>query len=591
MSDSVPTIDIRPDHWAIVRDILAHHVPDREVWAFGSRATWTAKDYSDLDLVILGDQPLPPDIRAALGEDFAESDLPYKVDLVEWVGLGDGFKEIIRRDRVVVRAKPPAAVGEGGSPPIGAQGARAAVINGQATAEDDLRGTYGDGWLMEEWHYRTVEELAAPTKSALATGPFGSAIGSKTFRDIGVPVIRGGNLSAETGVRLIDDGLVFVDKDVADQFSRSVAKQGDLIFTCWGTTDQVGFIDNRSRYERYIVSNKQMKFTPDLTKIQPLFAYYFFCSPEGKSQMADKAIGSSVPGFNLTGLKSIIVPVPSLAIQQEIVSLLGSLDDKIELNRRMNETLEALARAIFKDWFVDFGPTRAKMEGRAPYLAPDIWSLFPDRLDDEGKPEGWKEEPLTHFFEIIGGGTPKTSEPAYWGGAIPWFSVVDTPAGSDTFVFNTEKYISDDGLKNSSARLLDLGDTIISARGTVGNLAMAGQPMAFNQSCYGLTRTNGYGQCFVFLAAKHMVSKLQSLAHGSVFSTITRQTFESILLPSPGSAIAEKFELASSALFDRIRGNVAESNSLAATRDFLLPKLMSGEVRIKDAEKLVGEAV
>lgn len=282
------------------------------------------------------------------------------------------------------------------------------------------------------------------------------------------------------------------------------------------------------------------------------------------------------------------------------MSVLGALDDKIELNRRMNETLEAMARAIFKDWFVDFGPTRAKMAmrgedpqkenvARAPYLAPDIRSLFPDRLDDDGKPEGWDEAPLTHFFEIIGGGTPKTSEGGYWGGQIPWFSVADTPSGSDTFVFETEKTITESGLENSSARLLDPGQTIISARGTIGNLAMAGKPMAFNQSCYGLVGANGYGNCFVFLAAKHMVSKLKSVAHGSVFSTITRQTFESVHLPAPGSLLAEQFELATSIFFDRIGVNVTESRTLAATRDLLLPKLMSGEIRVRDAEKLVGD--
>lgn len=333
-----------------------------------------------------------------------------------------------------------------------------------------------------------------------------------------------------------------------------------------------------ARYLRYIIGGR--RFTEYVLAVQT---------------------GTAVPHISGGQIKAFEFFLPSIQTQEAIASVLGALDDKIELNRRMNETLEAMARAIFKDWFVDFGPTRAKiaMRGedpqkdkvaRTPYLAPDIWSLFPDRLDDDGKPEGWNWAPLTQFFEIVGGGTPKTSEPAYWGGHIPWFSVVDTPLGSDTFVFDTEKNISDSGLENSSARLLDLGDTIISARGTVGNLAMAGRPMAFNQSCYGLKGTKGYGPCFVFLSAKHMVTKLQSLAHGSVFSTITRQTFESVHLPAPGSKIANQFELATSVLFERIRGNVAESRTLAATRDFLLPKLMSGEVRVRDAEKLVGEA-
>jgi type I restriction enzyme S subunit len=168
------------------------------------------------------------------------------------------------------------------------------------------------------------------------------------------------------------------------------------------------------------------------------------------------------------------------------------------------------------------------MEGSAPYLAPEIWSLFPDRVDDEGKPQGWQERPLTAFFSIVGGGTPKTSIDEYWGGSIPWFSVVDTPPPGSVFVVATAATITQKGLDASSARLVPEDTTIISARGTVGNLAMAARPMTFNQSCYGLRQQCDVGDCFVFLAAQNMVSRLQSMAHGSVFSTITRQTFDAL---------------------------------------------------------------
>jgi len=328
---------------------------------------------------------------------------------------------------------------------------------------------------------------------------------------------------------------------------------------------------------------------PDPEKLDPRFLRYVLVSPETQSRLLSWAgAGGTRNALTKAMIESLEVLAPKdVGEQRTIAHILGTLDDRIEANRRMNETLEAMARAIFKDWFVDFGPTRAKMEGRVPYLAPDIWSLFPDRLDDEGNPEGWSKVPLTQFFEIVGGGTPKTSEPSYWDGNIPWFSVVDTPAGSDIFVFETEKKITDHGLQNSSARLLDAGHTIISARGTVGKLAMAGRHMAFNQSCYGLKGANGYGPCFVFTVAQHMVSKLQSLAHGSVFSTITRQTFDSVHLPAPGILIAEQFESTASAFFERIRANVAESRTLAATRDLLLPKLMSGEVQVSEASAAV----
>lgn len=274
--------------------------------------------------------------------------------------------------------------------------------------------------------------------------------------------------------------------------------------------------------------------------------------------------------------------LPPLPEQRAIAAILGAQDDKIELNRKMNATLEAIARALFRDWFVDFGPTRAKMEGREPYLSPDLWSLFPDRLDDEGKPEGWEEKPLTEFFLIIGGGTPKTSNAEFWVGPIPWFSVTDTPPNGSVFVTDTEKTITEAGLNGSSARLVPKGTTIISARGTVGNLAVAGRDMTFNQSCYGLRGAGPVGEYATYLIAQNMVSQLQAMAHGSVFSTITRQTFESLSLAMPTDGVLRAFEDAASPLFAKILSNVLESRILSQTRDLLLPRLMSGELRVAD---------
>jgi len=239
---------------------------------------------------------------------------------------------------------------------------------------------------------------------------------------------------------------------------------------------------------------------------------------------------------------------------------------------------------------VDFGPTRAKAEGQAPYLAPEIWGLFPADLDDEDKPVGWDIRPLKDFFSIIGGGTPKTSVETYWRGEIPWFSVVDTPPKGSVFVIETEKSITKRGLQESSARLIPEGTTIISVRGTVGNLAMAAQEMTFNQSCYALRCNDKIGDCFVYLAAQNMIDQLKSMAHGSVFSTITRQTFEAVSLPMPTRPALQAFENLATSLFLRIKSNVAESYTLVATRDLLLPKLMSGEIRLCDAERAV-EAV
>ncbi len=323
---------------------------------------------------------------------------------------------------------------------------------------------------------------------------------------------------------------------------------------------------------------------PDPAMVLPKFLFWKLQDEYHSGRMAPFHVQhTGVARFQYTQFAtSHEFSLPSLKNQLAIAFLLTVLDDKIELNRRMNETLEAQARALFRDWFVDFGPVKAKMAGDTPYLAPDLWSLFPNRLDDGGVPEGWKFSPLTEHFEIIGGGTPKTSTADYWNGPIPWFSVVDTPSACDVFVFRTEKTITQEGVENSSARIVRAGTTIISARGTVGNRAMAAQDLTFNQSCYALQGLNGASDEFVYLAAGHMVDRLKSMAHGSVFSTITRKTFEGLSLAQPDVALHEAFRTLVSPLFCKIRANVAESHTLAQTRDLLVPKLMSGEIRVAE---------
>jgi type I restriction enzyme, S subunit len=192
------------------------------------------------------------------------------------------------------------------------------------------------------------------------------------------------------------------------------------------------------------------------------------------------------PYLSLRDQLRLHVTLPEPEHQRWVARFLAALDDKIELNRRMNETLESLARAIFKSWFVDFNPVRAKAEGRKPFGMDDATAaLFPDRFSPNSLPEGWSEQPLlSGFVDLIGGGTPKTSVPKYWDGNIPWFSVVDSPSPSDMLVVDTEKKITALALEHSATCLLDKGTTIITARGTVGKIALVGVPMAMNQSCY-----------------------------------------------------------------------------------------------------------
>jgi type I restriction enzyme S subunit len=323
----------------------------------------------------------------------------------------------------------------------------------------------------------------------------------------------------------------------------------------------------------------------------PKYVYYFFRSIA--ATLRDLDVGSANPTLNRNHVHPIETRWAPIAEQKAIAHILGTLDDKIELNRKTNETLEAMAKALFKSWFVDFDPVRAKAEGRSTGLPAEISDLFPDSFEDSelGEiPRGWQCCSFTKLVDVISGGTPKTSIDEYWNGSIPWFSVVDAPPGSSCWVIQTEKRITPEGLANCSSKLLPTGTTIISARGTVGKVCLAGRDMAMNQSCYGLRSKAENGEFFCFYLTKSLVEILEARAHGSVFSTITRGTLDGVATISPSLEAIQSFNRSTGALLGKIKANLEENRILGNQRDALLPKLICGELRIPDAEKILEEA-
>src|SRR6218665_372642 len=543
-------LDVRADHLELVQRILQQHVPDAEVWAFGSRAKWLARDSSDLDLCIRAAAALSFEQMGLFREAFEESNLPYKLDVVDWTMASAAFREIIERDRVVVwegRSSTKGAAGEWGELPFSE-----AVLLNPVTP------------LVKGVIYPFVE------MSAIAAGR----------RDVKCSEYR--NFSG--------GGSRFQDRDTLMARITPCLENGKLARFQAPEGEPIG----HGSTEFIVIRGK-----PNVTDND--YAYYLAISPEVRkfaiSQMTGTSGRQRVP---TDALGKISVLLPPLTEQKAIAHILGTLDDKIALNRRMTATLEAIAQALFKSWFVDFDPVRAKAEGRwqhgqsLPGLPADLYHLFPEPLvaSELGEiPEGWAIGSFSEAVEIIGGGTPKTSVSEYWGGDIPWFSVVDTPPSSDVFVVQTEKSITRSGLNGSSAQMIAKGTTIISARGTVGNLGIAGRDMTFNQSCYALRGKNGSGDYFVFLSAQCMVEQLKVMAHGSVFSTITRQTFDAVRFVLPPEPVLQQFERTATSVFDAIFGNGNDSRSLARLRDTLLPKLISGELRIQDAKRIAGAAV
>ncbi len=471
------------------------------------------------------------------------------------------------------------------------------------------------------WPEVFIETLKADSKNAIAMGPFGSRIKVENFVETGIPVIKGGNL---TGDFIVEDKFDFLTKVKADELQASNAFRRDIVITHRGTIGQVGIIPDNSKYERYVVSQSQLKITLNGKKVNPFFVYYFLRSPIGQHRLLLNASQVGVPAIARasSSVKKILMPLPKREIQDEIVEMMLAIDDKIELNRQINQTLEQIAQAMFKSWFVDFEPVKAKIEARAQGRNPEqtamsaisgktdteidqlpqeqheqlaaTAALFPDEMVDSELgliPKGWEVKSLSHMIELIGGGTPKRSKQEYWGGDIPWFSVKDSPVEGDVYVIDTEEKITEIGLNNSSTKLLPEGVTIISARGTVGRLALVGCEMAMNQSCYGVKGKDEIGPVFNYFNLKQAISTLKRQVHGAVFDTITTKTFETVITVRPCRDSVQRFEEFTVALFRVIKNNLVEINSLVDCRDLILPKLLSGEITVGDTQIEIKGAV
>ena len=301
--------------------------------------------------------------------------------------------------------------------------------------------------------------------------------------------------------------------------------------------------------------------------------------------------GSPIPSTTRAAVAMLEVDVPPLAEQRAIAHILGTLDDKIELNRRMSETLEEMARAFFKSWFVDFDPVRAKAAGRDTGLPAELAGLFPDRLVESelGEiPDGWEAKPIGELAEVVGGSTPRTDRPEYWeGGVHHWVTPKDLSGLSMPVVLDSERRITDAGLAQISSGLLPQGTVLLSSRAPIGYLAIAEVPVAVNQGFIAMKPRAGVSNLFLLRWTSAAHEEILSHANGSTFLEISKSSFRPIRVITPAAHAMHAFDRLSHPMYLRVVTMQRESGTLAGLRDALLPKLISGEVRVHDAEQSI----
>lgn len=441
-----------------------------------------------------------------------------------------------------------------------------------------------------------LEEVALNGATGLVDGPFGSSLPATAYVEHGVPVIRGSNLS-KGEVRFKNEGFVFVSDSTADKLGRSICVAQDIIFTKKGTLGQVGIVPERP-YSRYLLSSNQMRLRVDKAKANPDYVYYVLSTQEAIERVIKGSEHTGVPKINLAYIREFRIALPDRQTQDAIVEIIRTLDDRIDLLRQTNVTLASIAQALFKSWFIDFDPVRAKAEGREPEgMGAEAAALFPDSFDDSAVgqiPKGWEATTLSVLCEsIFSGGTPDTRKPEYWGGEFPWFSSGET---RESVVIDAEKRISQLAVDNSSTRQAKPGDVLIASAGqglTRGQTSYCDIETYINQSVVSVRTDPKKGHpawTFYNLSRRYEEMRALSDSH-SVRGSLTTKLLAGMRVVRSPVSLMHRFGDVAGPLLAAQAQNRRRVRSFETLRDTLLPRLVSGRLRLTEAEAQLNEAL
>lgn len=526
-------IDISPEQLAIVQGILRDHLPKGTLaWAFGSRVTWTAKPFSDLDIALEGAAPLPSDVLIDLEEAFEASDLPWKVDVIDLNDVSPEFRAIVERQRV------PA-----------------------------------------DWEEATVGEIFDLEN--------GHAFKSAEFQSNGVPVIKIKNVKAGY---FSEHEFDYVSETFLTSRPKKVAQRDDLLISMSGNRHDgspetwVGKVARFSKDSPFLLNQRvgALRLKKNIAADARFFSYLLSSRPYQELFISIATSSGGQANLSPKQIFSADVMVPPLSEQSMISNTLGALDDKIELNRRMNETLEAMARAVFRDWFVDFGPTRRKAAGLTdpaailggllhnPEKAPPLAALFPDSFGDNGLPEGWEERTCADFMDILDSKRVPLSarEREKKAGKIPYYGATSVMGYVDEALFDEVLLlVGEDG-------------SVVRPDGTPFTQYIWGKSWVNNHAHV----LKGDGISTEQLKVFFDQVQIQPYVTGAVQAKLNQKNMKTIHFIFGGARLHESYDSFVRPIFDLIRNNTEENQTLAATRDLFLPKLMSGEIRLTGAE-------
>ena len=404
---------------------------------------------------------------------------------------------------------------------------------------------------MEEWKEYKVAEVI----EEISMGPFGSNIKVDNFIDSGVPVLNGSNLQ---GFKLNEDSFNYVSQEKADSLGKANAHRGDVVITHRGTLGQIIYIPEDSKYEQYVISQSQFRLKLNKEIIRPDFFVYFFHTRLGQHRILMNASQVGVPALArpTSTFKEVLVPVPPIDVQSKVMDILHSLDDKIEVNKRINENLEQQAQALFKSWFVDFEPFR---DGE---FVESLLGMIP---------KGWRVGTLNEIAEITMGTSPSGTS-------------YNTNGIGDVFYQGRAEFGFRFPRRNmyttEAKRFAEVDSVLVSVRAPVGDINVAEERCCIGRGLASVKSKSNYNSYILYLmqSLKPVFDRFNG--EGTVFGSINKKTFEEIKIIIPEEKVIAEFNPIIKCMDAQIRINEQESRRLATLRDTLLPKLMSGEIKV-----------
>ena len=401
------------------------------------------------------------------------------------------------------------------------------------------------------WRTVPLDAVKAMVPYAFVGGPFGSNLTMRDYVEEGVPVIRGNNLSLDNLFN--DDDFVFVSEKKADDLRSNTAYPGDLVFTQRGTLGQVGLIPREPRFQRYIISQSQMKLTVNPEVADSRFVYYFFRQPATIQNVINYAATSGVPHINLGILKDFKITLPRVESQHLIADILSGYDDLIENNQRRMALLEDAARQLYREWFIRF-----RFPGHEHIRNVD------------GVPEGWGRVKLGELAEITMGQSPESKHYNEDGEGLPFHQGV-TNYG--------DRFLTHRIYSTAMNRIAEPGDILCSVRAPVGRLNVTLEKIVIGRGLSALRSKTGHQSLLLQQLRTHFF-KEDLIGGGAIFASVTKKEFSGQVLLEPPESLKRAFEEVAVPCDEQIRVLHLQNQQLRTARDLLLPRLMSGAIKV-----------